>query len=171
MKYVGLVRYRGYKGLRSVAQFLRWFPRTVSDWAVRGYRGYADCDVWSVDSYLSGLLPRMLNQLREQTHGYPCSMDLLLTEEMGANDEVGMNLWVAILTAIIDGFEAHTTLNETVPWYDDSPDLTFPFKAGDEFSLWLEENNDSIKEQMETERVKIARGMELFVEYYDALWD
>lgn len=37
----------------------------------RGYRGYSDRDVWSVDWFLTGIMPKMLRQLKKTTHGAP----------------------------------------------------------------------------------------------------
>lgn len=42
--------------------------------AQRGLRGYADCDVWSLDSYLCGWLPGALEQLIGKKHGHPIGM-------------------------------------------------------------------------------------------------
>lgn len=40
----------------------------------RGRRGYADCDVWGLDSYLVTWLPGALESLRTQAHGHPVGM-------------------------------------------------------------------------------------------------
>lgn len=37
----------------------------------RFIRGYADIDVWSMDSWFIELIPKMLRQLKETTHSYP----------------------------------------------------------------------------------------------------
>jgi hypothetical protein len=43
---------------------IKWFIQ-------RGYRGYADCDVWSIDSYLAGWLPLALWDLKKHRLGHP----------------------------------------------------------------------------------------------------
>ena len=44
-------------------------------WVIqRGLRGYADCDVWSLDMYLVRWLPDAINKLRTNLHGYPIEM-------------------------------------------------------------------------------------------------
>ncbi len=40
----------------------------------RGWRGYADCDVWGLDTYLSMWLPEALESLRTHVHGHPAGM-------------------------------------------------------------------------------------------------
>lgn len=40
----------------------------------RGWRGYADCDVWSLDSYLSRWMPTALAQLQRNKLGHPVGM-------------------------------------------------------------------------------------------------
>lgn len=45
----------------------KWFMQ-------RGWRGYGDCDVWNLDSYLSSWLPEALESLRKNAHGHPIGM-------------------------------------------------------------------------------------------------
>ncbi len=46
---------------------VKWFIQ-------RGYRGYADCDVWSLDYYLSGWMPEALARLQANKIGHPIGM-------------------------------------------------------------------------------------------------
>lgn len=46
---------------------VKWFIQ-------RGYRGWADCDVWSLDYYLSGWLPDALERLAISKKGCPIGM-------------------------------------------------------------------------------------------------
>ena len=46
---------------------VKWFIQ-------RGYKGYADCDVWSLDDYLLKWLPSALRELKETKHSYPCDL-------------------------------------------------------------------------------------------------
>jgi hypothetical protein len=57
----------------------------------RGYRGWADRDVWSVDWFLTGIMPGMLRQLKKTSHGYPPGM--------------GMKRWQAKIEKMAEGFE------------------------------------------------------------------
>ena len=44
-------------------------------WSIqRIVRGYADCDRWSIDSYLQMLIPDMLQNLRDNRQGSPCCL-------------------------------------------------------------------------------------------------
>lgn len=45
----------------------KWFMQ-------RGWRGYADCDVWGLDSYLASWLPEALEELRTNKIGHPIGM-------------------------------------------------------------------------------------------------
>jgi hypothetical protein len=45
---------------------IRWF-------AQRGRRGWAACDLWSMDSYICQLLGEMATRMRETAHGHPCN--------------------------------------------------------------------------------------------------
>lgn len=47
------------------------YYREVKWFIQRGRRGYADCDVWSVDGYLTRIVPQMLETLRKNAIGYP----------------------------------------------------------------------------------------------------
>jgi len=60
----------------------------------RGTRGYADCDVWSLDGYILGWLPNALDQLRKECHGYPC--------------DLSPESWDYILEKMADGLKAES---------------------------------------------------------------
>lgn len=67
---------------------LKWFYQ-------RGKRGYADCDVWAIDSYLSRIIPPMLKQFKSVTNGYPGCEGAATPEE-----------WDKRLDEMIEGWEA-----------------------------------------------------------------
>lgn len=46
---------------------VKWFIQ-------RGHKGYADCDVWSLDHYLAGWLPEALERLQVNKVGHPLGM-------------------------------------------------------------------------------------------------
>ena len=60
-------------------KYLLFHPwELASDWLhetkwfiQRGLYGYADCDTWNLDYYLSNWLPHALKQLRKETYSYP----------------------------------------------------------------------------------------------------
>jgi len=77
---------------------IRWFksisnyPRSIKFFFQRGFRGYADCDCWSIDWHISKIIAPMLKQLRDNKRSLPSN----LTEQE----------WDTILNNIIAGFEA-----------------------------------------------------------------
>jgi hypothetical protein len=64
---------------------IKWFIQ-------RGYRSYADCDVWSLDWYLAKWMPKALRVLRDNKIGHPAGMT--------------MKGWRARLEKMADGFDA-----------------------------------------------------------------
>ena len=59
--------------IRQCYLHVKWFIQ-------RGWRGYADCDVWSIDWYLCGWLPGALRQLANNVHGVPGDMCTILKD-------------------------------------------------------------------------------------------
>lgn len=72
--------------IRDTYLMIKWFFQ-------RGYRGYADCDVWSIDGYLLSWLPEALTVLTKNQHGYPANMS-------------GPEEWEDILNAMISGLKS-----------------------------------------------------------------
>jgi len=83
-------------------RYVKWFCQ-------RGYRGYADCDHWSADSYLEEVMIGVLTDLRKYGHGYP--------------DDLTPEKWDEILGEIIDGLKAAQDIKDeiTIPI-----DLVYP---------------------------------------------
>jgi len=59
--------YQPHKYLIALYDHVRYFIQ-------RGYRGYSDRDVWSIDYYLNSWMPQALEQLKRTTHGHPIGM-------------------------------------------------------------------------------------------------
>lgn len=57
----------------SVVRFFRNLPRDLKWWIQRRVRGYSDCDIWSMDTYILEKLQQMLPKFIENCHGYPHS--------------------------------------------------------------------------------------------------
>ena len=66
----------------------------------RGFRGYADRDVWELCDYLSEWLPCALRHLAANAYGY-------LPELAGKDEDEKLESWKEILLKIAEGFEAH----------------------------------------------------------------
>jgi hypothetical protein len=126
------------------------FPYQVKWFIQRGKRGWADCDVWSVDYYLTPIIIGMLKKLKETTHGYPYG----LTEKK----------WDKTLDKMVAGFEAAQRVLDD-DYYKDI--------IGDD-PKWGSVPRDIIKKlgRMSVKDQKLFRkNAELFIEYYFALWD
>ena len=77
--------------------------RDARDFIQRGKRGYSDSDLWSFDTYLSGVISKGLIHLRDTTHGYPTDMceKCCFGEEHECH---GFEDWQNILTEISEAF-------------------------------------------------------------------
>ena len=176
----------GYKMFCS-----RWWkhwlsPQTYYYWLKykiqRARRGWADCDTWSLDNYLSTWLPAAIRHLKEHSHGYPANMfeDGDSTEENSycANDDAyarAEEKWDSILQTIIDGFVAYNRVSDGLYEEELGP---YPMPEGDDFLTDI--NRPSAEKQARFARVreleardmqKFKEGMALFVEHFQSLWD
>ena len=52
-------------------QCIKDSPRVVKAMYQRATRGWADCDVWNIDSWFQGVVPDMLRRLADTKHGTP----------------------------------------------------------------------------------------------------
>ena len=59
--------YQPHKYMVALWDHAKWFVQ-------RGYRGYAECDVWSIDGYLTSWMPQALRRLKLTSHGTPIGM-------------------------------------------------------------------------------------------------
>ena len=82
---------------------MRWFKW----WYQRAKRGYANCDVWSLDWYLNSWLPQAIRQLKNS--GYPAD----LTPQK----------WNDVLERIALGFESADRINKMANWGDNNSDI------------------------------------------------
>jgi len=112
----------------------------------RGRRGWADSDVWSLDSYLIEIIIPALKQLKENHVGCPGE----LWDEKATNNEC--HKWQEILEEMIRGFKACQEMDK---------------------ALWIKGNftkEPDIK-RLDALEAKYKRGMELFCKYFRNLWD
>lgn len=56
--------YQPHKYVIALWDHAKWFIQ-------RGYRGYADCDTWSIDGYLCDWMPEALEALKKRKIGRP----------------------------------------------------------------------------------------------------
>lgn len=87
---------RFWENVTSIPRKIKWFIQ-------RGRRGWADCDLWSLDEYLAQWLPDALLKLKEDVHGWPEGPDCPTFES-----------WQQILVEMADGFKAEQELGEGI---------------------------------------------------------
>ena len=56
--------------LKDYFSYRHWY-NVVLHPIQRAKRGYADCDVWSLDEYLCKVIKNSVEQLKKNTHSYP----------------------------------------------------------------------------------------------------
>jgi hypothetical protein len=83
--------YQPHKYVMALYDKAKWFIQ-------RGYRGYADCDAWSLDYYLAGWMPAAIKYLEENKHGTPIGMT--------------PKGWATRLRIMREGFEAVKEMDE-----------------------------------------------------------
>ena len=126
---------------------VRWFVQ-------RGKRGWADCDWWNMDRYLSTIILPMLKQLKENQHGYP-----------GYGQASTPEKWDAILDKMIEGFEAANRVIEDDYYKEISGDSieAITHAPREEMLKWGEASKRDQK--------VFSENMKLFNKWFFALWD
>ena len=154
----------------------RWFEyfkpnywyRAIKYFVQRGWRGYADCDHWDADAYLSAVIYGVIKDLKSNLMGYPQG----LTEDQ----------WSNILQEILDGLdakhelEAETTIPDSVYGPLDDPDfLTFTDTGRGDGSATCtfkhEFNQAEYDKWAEPLRKKEKRATLLLVKHWPSLWN
>jgi hypothetical protein len=162
--------WRYWKGYFSI-------PKEIYEWmecfAQRGKQGYCYKDVWSVDSYLTEIIPPMIKQLKKDTHGYPASL------ENSEDSDKNFEKWKEILDKIILGFEAAKRLNNQDNWImnEGNEMVTAPVEGKPYLreinftNPWTEEQIKHFRELDIKDKAIFNEGMKLFHEYFFSLWD
>lgn len=94
----GVAGYNPTHALTHPWVIVDYYYREAKYFIQRGYRGYSDRDNWSIDWYLTEVLPKMLLNLKKNTHGCPVGM--------------AHKQWSQILQQMIDGFKAGRRIQE-----------------------------------------------------------
>jgi hypothetical protein len=86
--------------IRDLIRNVRWASQRVR-------RGYSDRDTWSLDYFLTTIIPPAVRQLSEEMHGVPSAI-------VAQHDSIdtAMRAWREVLSQIADGFEARMKLTE-----------------------------------------------------------
>jgi len=135
---------------RDIYLSIKWFIQ-------RGRRGYADCDVWSLDYYLSNVIANAVKDLRIQAHGVPC--DYASKDGM----QIDMRAWKKVLKEIEWTFRTNCKISER-----DWDYLTEKQRTAKRLAL----NKMCKIRTMTKQQCKRHRdGWKLFKKYYYNLWD
>lgn len=156
-------------------RWLRWIwgaprlaYRNIKWFCQRGARGWADCDIWSLDAYLAGWLPGALQRLQQQKQGTPTTMflqaDLDNMERGGDGDaDAAAERWRTTLNQMIAAFEA---FDRMLGCYEAELG-PYPVGAGPVTELRVANNKARYARD---ERIWKA-GAALFIEHFGSLWD
>ena len=143
-RYFDEISYIWYK----IYSFIPHTYREIKYAVQRVHRGYSDRDCWSINGFLSDIMPGMLRQLKENCHG--CPEDLWDDKKDNKCQK-----WDEVLIEIAQGFEAATSISNL--------DFMRPFKNSEPEETW--EARRAILDK------KFDRGIFLFKKYYFSLWD
>ena len=94
------------RGIINPIKHVKRWGRNIKHSYQRIKYGYCDRDVWSIDWWFLNVVPNMLEDLKETTHGYPCMPNNLSQALVGTGapdevDEEGMERWKDILSEMI----------------------------------------------------------------------
>ena len=68
-KYLENVYYPIYRFFYGIWDNIK--PSNFKHWYQRARYGYSYRDCWSIDGHLADIIPKMINQLKENLHGVP----------------------------------------------------------------------------------------------------
>lgn len=157
------------------------YINAVKYFVQRGWRGYADCDHWDMDSYMESVLIELVKDLREHAHGFPAYLvDEKTLEVLNEEYVDGMTKWHTILDNIIDGLEASIDLRQeiTIPKgvYSEEPLLFVPYEGNDELMTLAETdtprfNKELYEEWAEPLRKRRRKALVLLAKHWGSFWD
>lgn len=171
--------------LHSKMNWLRWLIYNMSDvpvdfcrevkWFIqRGRRGFSDRDIWSMDWWLTDIMPDALRQLKRNKHGVPCSM---FTEKaqinkhgIFTNKEINRakKRWNKAIDNMIYTFETAKKISITDWIYISSKD--YNTKENKKLRIeTIELKHFYIMNLKECKRYE--QGWKLFQEHFFSLWD
>lgn len=156
----------------------------------RANRGWADCDIWSLDNYLAEWLPDALKRLKDIKHGTPMSMfpeePEFIAEDGNPTDtahEIAIKNWDIALLKMIAGFEAYNRMQGSPQSYEpeigEFPHFKWEFEdIGNGFSRLKDQPQPELDAWMAKEKPLVERdqkiweeGAGLFIKHFGSLWD
>jgi hypothetical protein len=167
--------YNPWGNPRRAYREIKWFIQ-------RGRRGWADCDVWGLDDYLSRWLPDALRRLKKTKQGVPGSLfeDADCIPEgtwQGNPSEEGMkrasDRWDAIMDKMIAGFEANNAMQDGI-YEKELGEYPLDRPAGVSAEAWEKTKNDRFARSRILDKHYEAiwqEGAALFIKHFQSLWD
>jgi hypothetical protein len=130
--------------------------REIKEFFIRGKRGWAPSDTWSLDAYLSKVIYESLLYLQKTQCGYPITIKM-----SDPNNEYELHLnkcnWDILLMKMINAFKLAKEIGEgTREHY---------------FSHADKQTNQTLNCLTKKEERDMKEGMKLFITYYFSLWD
>ncbi len=135
---------------------LNWkYIKGVKRFIQRGYRGYADSDLWSLDSYLARTILSALIKFKGDLHGHPCTVK--------SEQE-----WLDIVNNMIYTFDIEKgAIDDEVS----IPENYKEYVKMKKFAAEMAKNDWHIKVLTAAEHKKYLEGWKLFQKYFRGLWD
>lgn len=146
---------RIYGIIYRLPQNTRHLLRSIKSYFIRGKRGWAPMDTWSLDAYLAEVIRDSVTHLRNTACGHP-------------SDLSSMDEWHEILDKIAWSFDFAVKVIDC--------DIHYFEKDGFESEERYEEVKESVSRACrghvatEEEIAKYKEGFELFQKYFMALW-
>src|SRR3990167_4476436 len=143
------------------------YYRKIKFFIQRGIRGWAECDAWDWYSYNAKVNCEVLKWLKEHKHGHPVAM-FEYTEQRNPSDmeeRIARDKWKEIINKMIFAFEQikyDSYDGNLIKWYEGRDDADYKsfIKKYSETKLQTKEEYDLVQE-----------GLQLYIKYYESLWD
>ena len=166
-KYLDKVYYPIYRFFWGIWDKIK--PSNFKHWYQRARYGYSYRDCWSIDWYLADIIPKMINQLKENLHGVPGDIaDKYVAEDKHDIDMTHATAeWESILDKIANTFKLeHEILDHTL--YDcknkkEENKMKELMKEGDCY--------DGCRIMTREEKASRDGGWKLLRKHFGNLWD
>ena len=151
----------------TVFKNLRYCRRAVKWSAQRVKRGWADCDVWNLDSSILDYLYGTIKHLADNHYGFP-------GDEKFPTDES----WTAYLNTMADCFYRAQEDNEVYPtpeadkwweWCKEHEDYLWNNK--DEQNPYIESMCEEAKKLYHKRQKDLYKGLQMLTKVFHGLWD
>ena len=163
----------GYYNWRQFWKAPKTFFRCIK-WAFQRIKyGYCDCDAWDMDAWFCRMMPTMLRNFANTTHGYPdynlqkFIVDKINSGEIERTPEIDKILedengelfeyWQSVLRDMADKFDFYNTDFCDIEEYKKIEDLS--------------EYNKKWREYEESQINSVNEGLDSFKHWFFHLWD